>query len=155
MYTPNKYEAFIEKMSEKTNKYLVTLNTVDFPEAGFRINKIIKKKLGLKDKVCFLPIKEEHKLLIGKSLPFEGAVTFECVADDKQTICCGDFIKDLLRDFEIYEKFSFLYLERITILEEKGNVYAEIRVPTQEELHANEIEEDEDELWSEEDDMRS
>ena len=155
MYTPNKYEVFIEKMSEKTNKYLVTLNTVDFPEAGFRINKIIKKKLGLKDTVCFLPIKEEHKLLIGKSLPFEGAVTFECIADDKQTICCGDFIKDLLRDFEIYEKFSFLYLERITILEEKGNVYAEIRVPTQEELHVDEIEEDEDELWSEEDDMRS
>lgn len=151
MYTPNKYEVFIERMSEKTNKCLVTLNTVDFPEAGFRINKIIKKKLGLKDKVCFLPIKEEHKLLIGKSLPFEGAVTFECVADDKQTICRGDFIKDLLRDFEIIdEKFSFLYLERITILEEEGNVYAEIRVPTKEELHAHD-----DELWSGEDDMSS
>lgn len=53
MYTPNKYEVFIEKMSEKTNKYLVTLNAVDFPEAGFRINKIIKKKLGLKDKINY------------------------------------------------------------------------------------------------------
>lgn len=95
MYTPNKYEVFIEKMSEKTNKYLVTLNTVDFPEAGFRINKIIKKKLGLKDTVCFLPIKEEHKLLIGKSLPFEGAVTFECIADDKNLAhCCTLLYKD-------------------------------------------------------------
>ena len=53
MYTPNKYEVFIEKMSAKTNKYLVTLNTVDFPEAGFRINKSIKKKLGLKDKINY------------------------------------------------------------------------------------------------------
>ena len=53
MYTPNKYEVFIEKMSEKTNKYLVTLNTVDFPEAIFPTIAILSILTRNLVQICF------------------------------------------------------------------------------------------------------
>lgn len=129
-----KYARFIDEHCEVHDICMVTLCAGEFAEASLTINGVLAEKLQLGTKVCLLPIKEERRLLIGRNLLAETAAVFDLERANGRVIDCADFIQRFMADFELDPSESITRFHRVKICRDQGVVYAEVYIPTEEEM---------------------